>query len=872
MLLAAAGCGGSQAIGSSPGPDGGGGGGAAAAPDYGGAAALVIVDRETNKAHVRDLNGSSDGRAAFVSPAIKVESVTVVDDPASVSVKSIRMRITNQSGYTIQNPTLVITDLGMATSNEIAASLVSTVPFAFSGNPGAQDGTTATAMINRPGCSFVDTDGTVYVTSQADGRVYKISKGSVVMIRAGLLGPTGIVGIPNTSSLAVSETTGHRVTIISKTGLFVGSYGQQGAAGLVDGDRTTARFNEPRGLTADDTGILYVADTGNSRIRRITTPNGNGLVGTTSGPMTGLSDVAFGVVGGERVLFAVMPTQHDVNFFQLGTGIAGNLTPRAGLGFEDGSAQTALLNRPTGVAVYGGRVFVADAGNRRVRVLTPPAGLFSRDPRTWSVSTVAGNGTDGIQTGAGLLSSFRDPFDVEVGRNGLMLVTDLVAHWIREVKAETGFSWEFGSSSADSPAEAFASISNADSILALETPTGPTARQYLVAIPQAGAGQTVDARPLTFSLLSSSGGRFMRYLLRVTGDSNPNGHLDVVFGQTGSSRVLFSHRYGTGIPGYQDGDGLSTRFLDEPGLACDGSGRLFLATGARIRMIDHDGRAYTIAGIETSKATQEGNGSTALIGSLTGHIECNREGTMLWFGAGHCIWQMQLDGSDRRSPSNWQLRVAYGKYDAPSYRDTNGPEARFDGPTGIVYSDTTGELFVADSHNYVIRVFQTRIQDFRTRRAGQPGNPGYQNGLPDSAKFALIRDIALTRDGYLLVAEEFGRVRLVTSSGATSLFAGSEDGTYGYSNGTGNNALFGRLTSIEVDSNNIAYLADLEFGLRAILPNRQVGSVAGVRGNSGTYGLGNSIRPRLGSIALMPNGDLAASTEGAIGFFRRVVQ
>lgn len=122
------------------------------------------------------------------------------------------------------------------------------------------------------------------------------------------------------------------------------------APGDVDGGRSTARFDSPTGLALDSQGNLYVADSRNHKIRRIT-PQGK----TTS------------FAGG-------------------------------GQGFADGAAQTAKFNLPSGVAVGAdGSVYVADTGNHRIRKI-----------KDGQVSTLAG-GDKGFAEGSGAQVKFDSP-------------------------------------------------------------------------------------------------------------------------------------------------------------------------------------------------------------------------------------------------------------------------------------------------------------------------------------------------------------------------------------------------------------------------------------------------------------------------------
>ena len=163
---------------------------------------------------------------------------------------------------------------------------------------------------------------------------------------------------------------------ISATGM-VTTLAGDGTEGFADGPGATAKFNYPSGIAVDAHGNVFVADQGNSRIRKITP---TGMVST----------------------------------------FAGNGT----VGFADGTGSTAKFNNTYGVAVdANGNVFVADRGNYSIRKISP-AGM---------VSTMAGNGTFGYADGVGSEARFRDFGGVAVDANGNIFVSEFFSSRIRKI-------------------------------------------------------------------------------------------------------------------------------------------------------------------------------------------------------------------------------------------------------------------------------------------------------------------------------------------------------------------------------------------------------------------------------------------------------
>ena len=150
-----------------------------------------------------------------------------------------------------------------------------------------------------------------------------------------------------------------------------------GTAGSADGTGTAAQFSGPRGVAVDSSGNVYVADTLNNRIRKITP---EGVVTTFAGSTEG---------------------------------------------FADGTGNTAQFYYPAGVAVdSSGNVYVTDNGNHRIRKITS-AGV---------VSIIAGDGTPGYANGTGTEAQFNYPYGVAVDSSGNVYVADAGNHRIRKIE------------------------------------------------------------------------------------------------------------------------------------------------------------------------------------------------------------------------------------------------------------------------------------------------------------------------------------------------------------------------------------------------------------------------------------------------------
>ncbi len=214
-----------------------------------------------------------------------------------------------------------------------------------------------------------------------------------------------------------------------------------GVEGFVDGPAQTATFSGPAGVAVDRTcdpacgsatGIVYVADTYNNRIRRVDTLKSEV---TTYGP----SDVFFRpqsvAVDNSGVVYVADTGNQCIRAIDPGTRA---VTTVAGLcdkkyGFRDGATNTAMFNAPRGVAVNfsGDAIYVADAGNNRIRQI-----LRSKDG-SYATDTLAGSGVIGFADGQGLAATFDYPSALAFDVNRL-IVSDTSNTRIRTVSLDEG--------------------------------------------------------------------------------------------------------------------------------------------------------------------------------------------------------------------------------------------------------------------------------------------------------------------------------------------------------------------------------------------------------------------------------------------------
>jgi sugar lactone lactonase YvrE len=177
-----------------------------------------------------------------------------------------------------------VADSMNATIRKITAAGVVSTLAGTPGSHGTQDGVGANARFNYPGNLAVDAAGTVYVADVYNSTIRKIAADGSVVTLAGLGGVTGSTDalgsnalfnqangltVGSTGTLWVADTGNSTIRKITPAGAVTTLAGLPGIAGLVSGSGTTALFNQPRGLCVDGAGSIFVADTGNAAMRKI---------------------------------------------------------------------------------------------------------------------------------------------------------------------------------------------------------------------------------------------------------------------------------------------------------------------------------------------------------------------------------------------------------------------------------------------------------------------------------------------------------------------------------------------------------------------------------------------------------------------------
>ena len=675
---------------------------------------------------------------------------------------------------------------------------------------GSTDGVGTAARFFDPTGIAMDAAGNLYVADTGNYTIRKITPGGVVTTLAGSAGTTGVadgmgsaaqfllpfgIAVDGTGNVYVSDSGSNAIRKITSTGTvttFAGR-GQLPTANSTDGTGSSARFDQPRSAAVDSAGNIYVADTGNSVIRKIT-PAGavTTLAGTkgvrgavdgtgTAAQFNGPDDVAVDASGN---LYVADTLNHAIRKITP-AGVVTTLAGAAGLsGYADGTGTAARFSAPTAVALDSSvNIYVTDTNNQVIRKVTSGG----------AVTTLAGSaGTAGIGDGTGSAANFNNPIGLAVDGSGNVYVTDTYSDDVRKI-------------TAGGVVTTFAGTAG------LSGTTDGTGTSGLFHNPE-GVG------------LDSSGN------LYVTDSGNST------IRKITTAGVVSTVAGTAGIRGSADGTGTAAQFSFPTGLSVDSAGNLYVADYGNntIRKVTSAGVVTTLAGAPSNAGWADGTGSAAQFASPSG-LTADGSGNIYVADAGNCTIR-------KITPAAVVTTVAGSGADHSNLtRDGPAILARFNGPMGVAV-DSAGNLFVADTSNSEIR-FITPAGVVSTI-AGLPGNRGLEDGTGTGAALNEPEGVAVDSSGVAYVADTFNNaVRKVTSSGIVTTLAGTAS-SRGSADGTGASARFNSPRGTAVDSAGNVYVADVSNDtIRMITPAGVVTTLAGYPGTAGSAdGTGSAAR------------------------------
>ena len=533
-----------------------------------------------------------------------------------------------------------------------------------------------------------------------------------------------------------------------------------------------AEFNGLIGLTADPAGNVFVADSANNRVRKI-----------------------------------------DATTQTIDTVVGNGLLPVG----DNGAATASILNAPGQIATdAAGNVYIADAGNNRIRKLTVATGV---------ITTLVGNGVSGFSPDgvSGTLANLKSPSGIAVDATGANLYfTDTSNHLVRMLKngqvvtlagtvvAGVPTAGSFG----DGGAANLASL-NSPIGLALDTVNSllyvaDTGNNRVRVINLALATPTIAAFAGTGGAgFSGGGGPAVNALFNVPRGVNLDGSGHVFIADSGNNviravtlstgNVSLAAGSNIGKSGSSGDGGLATSaLLNNPStIGINGTQILVVDTGNhRIRQFTLAGNIMPLAGTGTSGFGGDGAAATAAQLATPRGVAV----------AGTTVYIADTNNQRIRSVAGGNIStVAGGGIPGDGGAGTN---VFINAPQGLA-TDTAGNIYFADTGNRRVRKFTAATGIVTTVAGNGATSFGGDGGPAVNAALNSPQGVVLDAAGNLYIADtQNSRIRMVNAAGTISTFAGI--GTNGFSGDTGpaTAAQLNRPNSLTLDAAGNMYIAD----------------------------------------------------------------
>ena len=695
---------------------------------------------------------------------------------------------------------LFISPLAHATQGELIT---------IAGGAGITEGGYASnAYLARPHASAVDSQGNTYITDTNHHRIRKVSPEGIITSYAGtgasgfagdggpalsaqLYSPTGLV-IDSGDNLYVADSANDRIRKISPAGIIttIAGTGNSGFSG--DGHLAlNAQFNTPIGLALNSAGHLYIADQENHRIRKIV----DAIVTTVAGAGT----LGYAGDGGQALLAQLNKPSSiavaDSGLFYIAdtnnnrirkVAVDGTISTLAGTGglpstLETGGVAQAIIEhspasqlktRPDDLALdQNGDLYVADAmANKIYRINT------IGEASTYAGSTQLASGGDGHNVGS---AQFNRPHAINIDTHGNFYLIGRESGRVRKVNTSNIISTLAGGGSSKYAGDGgAANQARLDKPYAIEI--GANGDLYFSDVSNLNI-RKIDISNTITTIVSDQNFNFIDGRGWPLNISSPqglavNGFGDVVFSDRFTHRLykrdaqgIVSIIAGSDNAGYGGDGSLATQaqLFSPRGIAVDQHNNYYIADefNHRIRKIDSAGIITTIAGTGSpGYSGDNGLATQAQLDQPTG-IAIDSSGSIYIADTmNNVIRKISNTGIISTIAGNGSLGFS-GDY-------TLATSAQLRRPHGVSVDDK-GSVFIADTYNFRIRQVDpdgiiTTIAGDGTRQT----SPTDDNGLATLAGLGEVYDIAI-RDNFLYIPNHdinrIRRVELTPSAGEIKL-------------------------------------------------------------------------------------------------------
>jgi sugar lactone lactonase YvrE len=641
-------------------------------------------------------------------------------------------------------------------SASLIAASTADPTYVFTTFAGAPPSLVAVQPLDHPYDVAADSAGNVFISDTFNDVIRKLSPSGDLTVFAGQLGKSGSadgngtaaqfttprgIAVDAAGNVFVGDEHNHTIRKITPSGDVTTLAGQPGESGSADGSGSSARFNFPDGVAIGANGTVYVADSSNDTIRKIT-PSGSV---TTLAGKAGVDGFADG--SGSSAVFndpegVAVDASGNVYVADAGNNVIRKVTPSGlvttlagGSPLNDGSADgvgtAARFHWPRDVAVDGsGNIYVADQSNATIRKITS-SGV---------VSTFAGKaGAAGATDGVGSDARFNDPWGVGVDLLGNVYVADSANNAIRKITPQALVTTLGSSVVREGSADGFATSARFNS------PQG-------IAVDSAGNVFVADTNNHTIRKISPAGDvTTFAGTAGVSGSTNANGTAarfyypsDLAIDASGNLYVDDELNNSVRkITPSGDVTTYATGFSFHEGIAVDTIGNVYVSSTSdhTVMMIRPTGSVLTLAGSAGNSGTADGNGSAARF---------NFPGGLAVDSAGNVYVADEFNGAIRKITPNGDVTTFAGVAGQQGSADGNGSNARFQAPSDIAI-DSAGNLYVTDAGGRTIRKV-TPSRDVTTI-GGSFGVSGDVDAAGANARFKNPSGIAIAPDGRLFISD-----------------------------------------------------------------------------------------------------------------------